>query len=186
MNTLQRCLFALVCLLIACSAVVQAGSSRPALWIEVKDEHGELTTIAVTREIAAAMLEADKDGSMHLNKHGHSELITKQMLRDVLDGTRETVHATDPDNGSEVTLYMKDIDLPGHAGTGGSVVLETYKNGERTFRMKLGEMEFEAGGKDDNNVTIGWKGLLPFLSRVGGAVYVNNDTDGSEVWLFMD
>lgn len=185
MNPLQRSLFALACLFIACSAA-QAGSSRAALWIELKNEHGELTTIAVTRGIAVAMLEADKDGSMHLNKHGDSELITKQMLRDVLDGTRETVHATDPDNGSEVTLYMKDIDPPGHAGTAGSVVLETYKNGERTFRMKLGEMEFEAGGKDDNTVTIGWKGLLPFLSRVGGAVYVNNDRDGSEVWLFMD
>jgi hypothetical protein len=185
MNSLQRCLLAIACLLIACSAV-QAGSSRPALWIEVKNENGEFTTIAVTREIAVALLEADKDGSMHLNKHGHSELITKQMLRDVLDGTRETVRATDPDNGSEVTLYMKDIDPPRHAGTEGSVVLETYKNGERTFRMKLGEMEFESGGRDDNTVTIGWKGLLPFLGRVGGAVYVNNDRDSSEVWLFMD
>jgi len=185
MNILQRCLLAFACLLIASSAS-QAGSSRPALWIEVTNENGELTKIAVTREIAVAMLEADKDGSMHLNKHGNNELITKQMLRDVLDGTRETVHATDPDNGSEVTLYMKDIDPPRHAGTEGSVVLETYKNGERTFRMKLGEMEFEAGGKDDNTVTIGWKGLLPFLSKVGGTVYVNNDRDGSEVWLFMD
>jgi hypothetical protein len=168
------------------AAASLAGNSRPALWIEVKNEEKGLTRIAVTREIAVALVEADDDDSIHVDRHGKGNLITKQMISDVLDGTRDIVRAKDPDDGSEVTLYLKDIDLPRHAGGSGSMVLETYKNGERTFRMKLGEFELEAGGKDDSGIAFGWKRLLPFLSKAGGAVYVNNEREDSEVWVFMD
>jgi hypothetical protein len=184
MNNVQRCLIVAGALLLPAAASL-AGNSRPALWIEVKNEEKGLTRIAVTREIAVALIEADDD-SMHVDKHGKGDLITKQMISDVLDGTREIVRAKDPDDGSEVALYLKDIDLPRHAGGSGSMVLETYKNGERTFRMKLGEFEIEAGGKDENSAAFGWKRLLPFLSKAGGAVYVNNEREDSEVWLFMD
>jgi hypothetical protein len=185
MNNLQR--FSIVAgALVLSAAASLAGNSRPALWIEVKNEEKGLTRIAVTREIAVALVEADDDDSIHVDRHGKGNLITKQMISDVLDGTRDIVRAKDPDDGSEVTLYLKDIDLPRHAGGSGSMVLETYKNGERTFRMKLGEFELEAGGKDDSGIAFGWKRLLPFLSKAGGAVYVNNEREDSEVWVFMD
>lgn len=185
MNNLQRLLLVAGTVLLY-AATSPAGNSRTALWIELKDHDDGLTKIAVTREIAVALLEADKESSMHFNHHGHNDPITKQMIRDVLDGTRDVVHAQDPDNGSEATLYLKDIDLPRHAGGKGSMVLETYKNGERTFRMKLGEIEIEGGDKDDNNISFSWKRLLPFLSKTGGAVYVSDEREGSEVWVFMD
>ena len=108
------------------------------------------------------------------------------MIRDVLDGTRDIARAEDPDNGSEVTLYLKDLDLPRHAGGKGSIVMETYKNGERTFRLRLGDVEIETGDKGDNDIAFNWKRLLPFLSKTGGAVYINNEREDSEVWVFVD
>jgi hypothetical protein len=185
MNNLQRFLIIATSILLG-AAASSAGNSRSALWIEVKSDDQGMTRIAVTREIAVAMVEADKDGSLHFHNHGHSDLITKQMIRDVLDGTRDIARAEDPDNGSEVTLYLKDLDLPRHAGGKGSIVMETYKNGERTFRLRLGDVEIETGDKGDNDIAFNWKRLLPFLSKTGGAVYINNEREDSEVWVFVD
>lgn len=185
MNNLQRFLIVATSVLLGAAAST-AGNSRSALWIEVKSENQGMTRIAVTREIAVALVEADKDGSLHFRNHGHSDLITKQMIRDVLDGTRDIARAKDPDNGSEVTLYLKDLDLPRHAGGKGSIVMETYKDGERTFRMRLGEVEIETGDKDDTDIVFNWRRLLPFLSKAGGAVYIDNERENSEVWVYVD
>ena len=36
------------------------------------------------------------------------------------------------------------------------------------------------------NVSFGWKALLPFLAKVGGAVYINDQQDNTEVWLYVE
>ena len=185
MNHLQRMLIvAGTSILYAASA--PAGNSKDVLWIELKSHDEGRTKIAVTTEIAEAFLNADKEGSVHINAHNHKDLITKEMIRDVLEGRRDEVLAEDPDNGSTARLYLGDLRLPRHEGSRGSIVMETYKNGSRTFRMKLGEFEISEGDKDDNNVEFSWKRLLPFLTKTGGALYINNEREDTEVWVFMD
>jgi len=55
--------------------------------------------------------------------------------------------------------------------------------------MKLGEFELEAGGRDDSGICVSaGSGAAPVLSqqKAAGAVYVNNEREDSEVWVFMD
>ncbi len=50
--------------------------------------------------------------------------------------------------------------------------------------MKLGEVEISNG--DGDVFGLSWKRLLPFLNRVGGAVYLVDSGDETEVWLYLD
>jgi len=160
-----------------------------ALWIQVKEKGERKTTIAMTEAIARQLLLADET-NVHFSKNGKKDLITREMLRSVLDGREESVEARD-DQGSEAKLYMADLEVPGHRGTKGKLVLETYKSGSRTFRIALPEIEIEAsdeedGGTDSIEMTIGWKGLLPFLAKEGGAIYIKSDEDENEVWVYVE
>jgi len=177
-------------LLFICFSVLPASLPREkALWIEVKDKGDHKTTIAMTEFIARQLLESDEN-KVHLAKKGKKDLITREMLRSVLDGREESVGAQDED-GSEVNLFMADLKVPGQKGEKGKLVLETYKSGSRTFRIALPEIEIEAsdeqtGGTGSIETSIGWKGLLPFLAKEGGAIYVNTDKDETEVWLYVE
>jgi hypothetical protein len=173
-----------------CSSVTPAfPRGERALWIEVKEKGEHKTTIAMTEAIARQLLEADET-KVHFSKDGKKDLITREMLRSVLDGREESVVAKDED-GSEAKLYMADLNVPGHKGAKGKLVLETYKSGSRTFRIALPEIEIEAsdeedGGTDSVEMSIGWKGLLPFLAKEGGAIYINSDKDENEVWVYVE
>jgi hypothetical protein len=185
MNNTQRLLIVAASTLFY-AAASPAANSRQVLWIETKSQDEGRVKIAVTREIADAVLEADNEGSMHWSSHDHKNLITKEMVRDVLDGTKDVAEAEDSENGSTAKIYLGNVDLPRHDGGKGSVVFETYKNGERTFRMKLGEIEIEGSEKGEMGVAFSWKRLLPFLKKTGGAVYISNEREDSEIWLFLD
>ena len=80
-------LFMLVAgLLFICSSVLSASPPREkALWIEVKDKGDHKSTIAMTEHIARQLLESDET-KVHLAKKGNKDLITREMLRLVLDG----------------------------------------------------------------------------------------------------
>jgi hypothetical protein len=150
-------------LLFICSSVLLAALPREkALWIEVKERGGHRTTIAMTEPIARLLLESDETKVCPVKK-GRQDLITREMLRSVLDGREESVEARDED-GSEAKLYMDDLKVPGTRGGNGKLVLETYKSGSRTFRLALPEIEIEASDEEDGGTanietTIGWKGL---------------------------
>ena len=159
------------------------------LWIEVKEKGDHKTTIAVTEPIARQLLESDET-KVHLAKKGNKDLITREMLRLVLDGQEESVEARNED-GSEVKLFMADLKVPGHKGAKGKLVLETYKSGSRTFRIALPEIELEASDEEDGGTgrietSIGWKALLPFLAKEGGAIYIDTYEDETEVWLYVE
>lgn len=177
-------------LLFICSSVLPASPpGEKALWIEVKEKGDHKTTIAMTELIARQLLEADET-NVHFAKKGKKDLITREMLRSVLDGQEESVEARDED-GSQVKLFMADLRVPGHKGAKGKLVLETYKSGSRTFRIALPEIEIEASDEEDGGtgsieMTIGWKGLLPFLAKEGGAIYIDSDKDDTEVWLYVE
>lgn len=180
-------------LLFICSGLLYAlPHGERALWIEVKENGEPKTTIAVTEAIAREFLESDAKETPFgkKGKNGKDELITKEMVRSVLDGTEESVEARD-DNGSEAKLYMSDLNIPDHRRGTDKLVLETYKSGTRTFRLALPGIEMESadgenGGTDVIDMRIGWKGLLPFLAKEGGAIYISTAKDDTEVWLYVD
>jgi hypothetical protein len=177
-------------LLFICSSLLLASThGEKALWIEVKEKGEHTTTIAMTELIARQLLESDET-KVHFAKKGKKDLITREMLRSVLDGREESVEARDED-GSEVKLSMADLNVPAHKEGKGKLVLETYKSGSRTFRIALPEIEIEAsdeehGGTGSIETSIGWKALLPFLAKEGGAIYINTDKDETEVWLYVE
>lgn len=177
-------------LLFICSSFLLASLPRErALWIEVKEKGEHKTTIAMTELIARQIIESDET-KVHLAKKGRDELLTREMLRSVLDGEEESVEVRD-ESGSEVKLYMADLKVPGNKGGKGKLVLETYKSGTRTFRIALPEIEIEASDEEDGGTanietSIGWKGLLPFLAKDGGAIYINTDKDETEVWVYVE
>jgi hypothetical protein len=155
----------------------------------MKEKGEHKTTIAVTEAVARQLLESDGKDTPFV-KNGKNELITREMLRSVLDGREESVVARDED-GSEAKLYMADLSVPEHGERTAKLVLETYKSGSRTFRLALPEIEMEAtaaenGGTGIIDMRLGWKGLLPFLAKEGGAIYINSVTDDTEVWLYVD
>jgi hypothetical protein len=177
-------------LFVICSSVLRASSpGERALWIEVKEKGDHKTTIAMTKSIARRLLESDET-KVHFATKGKKDLITRDMLGSVLDGREESVEARDED-GSEAKLYMADLKVPGHKGGKEKLVFETYKSGSRTFRIALPEIELEAsdeenGGTGSIETSIGWKALLPFLAKEGGAIYINTEKEETEVWLYVE
>jgi hypothetical protein len=161
--------------------------AEKALWIEVKEDGKRTATIAMTEGIARKFLET-KEMNVNFTEKGRHDLITRDMLHSVLNGQKRSVTAHD-ENGSEAVVSLKSLTIPGERSGNNHLVLETYKSGNRTFRMVLPELEFEqAGDKGDEYVKVNfsWKALLPFLEDVGGAVYINDQDDDTEVWIFVD
>jgi hypothetical protein len=176
---------------VAFSGVLQAypHHSEKALWVETK-EYGKLkTSLVVTENIARMVLES-KDTKVQFSGKEKKELITKKMLRAVLDGSEKSISAKDPDRDEEVTIYMKDLDVPGQESGKGSLVLQTYKAGKKTFSITLPDITVESKGDDESDDLIthsfGWKALLPFLAKSGGALYVKDENDDSELWIFVE
>lgn len=157
-----------------------------ALWITVREADGDVTTIAITEEIARAVMEADKDHDcIHQGKDG---LVTREMIGAVLDGREESVdvHA---DDGGSATVFMKELTLPGNGGTG-SLVMESWKEGKRVMHLALPVMELNIGddGASEGSAefSLDLRNLAPFLATSGGGVYIDNRRDGTEFWLYVD
>ncbi len=168
-----------------------ASASPPderALWIKVNENENHTTTIAVTEMLARHLLESGEPGK-HFLMDDEEDILTKEMLRSVLDGEEDCVKVRD-DDGAEIEVYMDDLNVPGHKRGDGKLILETYKEGVRTFRLSLPEIELEACDDADCETGImethfGWRGLLPFLAGEGGAVYIDSDEDKTEVWVYL-
>ena len=172
------------------AGVLSASTPRrqKALWIEAT-ENGELkTTIAVTEEIARLFLES-KEVTFNSSEKGKDDLITKQMLLSVLNGEEEMVKASDK-NG-EAKVYMKKLDVPSKGGDNSRLVIETYESGDRKFRIALPEVEIEHDAAEGNShsyvgLMLGWRALLPFLAKEGGAVYIHDHQKDTEVWIYTE
>ena len=110
--------------------------SERALWIETKEEGRLKTTLAITENIARMVVES-KDKRINFSKKGKDNLITKKMVRKVLDGDEKSITVKDPDHDQVVTIYMRDLDVPGKEGRNNRLVLETYKDGKKSFSIAL-------------------------------------------------
>ena len=184
----RRRLFPVAGLLLFGATVLFAFSREErALWIEVREEGGGKTTIAMTERIARQLLESDEVKG-HFAKKGGKDLITRDMLRSVLDGDEASIEVQDED-GSEITLHMDGLKVPSPDGRRGKLVLETYKAGSRTLRIGIPDVEIEASDEEEGGfieMSLGWKGLLPFLAEEGGAIYINNEKDDTQVWVYFE
>ena len=173
--------------MLICSAMLWSScGAQKALWIEVKENDGQ-KTIAVTEGIARKLLDT-KEMNVNFSKKGKEDLVTREMLRDVLDGRKRSVTAHG-DHGSEVTVSLKSISIPGEKSGNDRLVLETYKSGNRTFHIALPELEIETAddkGEVSMHGDFDWKEWLPFLAKEGGGVYFKDHDDDTEIWLYVE
>ncbi len=167
----------LPCVLISCSG-------QRALWIDVRDKD-EHKTIAVTEAIARKAIEV---ANVEFAGRNNRDLVTREVLLSVLDGRERTRTARDA-VGNEAVVYMKRLDTPGKNGGNNNLVLETYKSGRQTFRFALPNLDMSFDG-ESNSVSVSgkldWKSWLPFLAKEGGAVYLKDHSDETEIWLYVD
>jgi len=170
------------------AATAYAAKPR-ALWIEVDKQSKGKTTIAVTEDVARAILESEsKDLRFSKHKGNSDELITKQMLLDVLNGDRESIKVRDEDEEATIHIYMSDLDVPRHSSGSGHIVLETFKDGRQSLRISLGDVDIEKSDEDGNSASfhLDWVKCVPFLKHDGGAVYINNEDEDTQVWLYVE
>lgn len=164
--------------------VLLSCSGQRALWVDVKEDN-ERKTIAVTEAIARKALQGESVRFAGKNKE---DLVTNELLLSVLDG-RERSRTVRDREGNEAIVYMKRLDPPGKNGGKNDLVLETYKNGRQTFRFALPNLDISLGGERDDISLSGkleWKSWLPFLAKEGGAVYLRDHSDETEIWLYVD
>jgi len=177
-------------LLFLCSGFLLASQphSEKALWIELKEGGNQQITIAITEGIVRQLLESEET-KVNFSEKGKRELITREMLEAVVEGRQESAEVCDPQDGSEAKIYMEDLNVPGKGDGNDRVVLATYKSGTETFRIALPEIEMESHDESSNDfvrINFGWKGLLPFLAKEGGAVYIGDGKDDTEVWIYVE
>lgn len=164
--------------------------AEEALWAEIR-EHGKLkTTIAVTQGIARQLIKS-KNAKVNFSGKGKKDIVTKEMIRSVLDGKEKSVVARDEEHNQEIKLFMNILDVPGKAGGNERLVLETYKAGKKKFSIGLPDVEVEGSDDSDESddmvrMSFGWKGVLPFLAKSGGALYVQEHKEDTEVWIYVE
>lgn len=174
-------------MLLVCSGILWSSCrAERGLWIEVK-ENGTQKTIAVTEAIARKLLDT-KETKVRFTEKGKQELVTREILQGVLDG-RERSRTVHDDHGSEITLSMKPLSIPGERSGNNRLVLKTYKSGKQTFRIALPELNIDLAD-DESKVSVhadvDWKEWLPFLAKAGGAVYFKDHDDDTEVWIYVE
>lgn len=174
----------LQCVLLSSGLLCMSCGSERALWIETRENGERKMTLAMTEGIARQLLDSKKT---EFTSGGKGGLITRDMLQKVLDGRAKSLTSHDG-NGCEAIVYAKPLRNPGNKGNN-RLVLETYKTGKQVFRIALPDLEMEEADKESSEfmkIDIGWKSLLPFLAESGGAVYLRDQEDDTEIWLYVE
>ena len=161
-----------------------------ALWVEIREQGKLKTTIAVTEGIARQLIKS-KNAKVNFSGKGKKDIVTKEMIRSVLDGKEKSVMARDEEHDQGIKLFMNILDVPGKAGGNERLVLETYKAGKKKFSIGLPDVEVEESDETDESdemvkMSFGWKGVLPFLAKSGGALYVHEHNEDTEVWIYVE
>lgn len=169
---------------------VAPARSGKALWIEFRENGTRTATIAVTERLAREFLNS-RDLNLHISQREKKDLLTREMLLAVLDGDQNDVETSDPETGTTARVYLQELNSPARGDGTDRLVLETYKAGARKFRIALPDVELEQADDEGESTELvktclGWKELLPFLAKNGGAVYVESVKDDTEVWVYVE
>lgn len=173
--------------LISSVAFGASGTTKNALWIEVREYGDRQTVIAITKDIAAFLVEAE-DRDVCFSRRHNKELVTKDMLRAVLSGRQESIEVHDAAESTDISISMKPLEVPSSIGRNQKLILETRKGNKKTFKISIPDIEIEAADDEENSVelSLGWRALLPFITEKGGAVYVKDVEEDTEVWAYVD
>jgi hypothetical protein len=167
-----------------------SSSEEEVLWVEVTSEGSPEATIALSIDAAEQVLLEGKD-ELFTGKEGKKGKEVEKMLVDVLEGRIEEGEVTDLEDGSTIRAYKKILEVPGETrGGGDDAVLEIYKDGKRTFSIRIPDVTVETSSDDGDVIVeshVGWKQLLPFLAEKGGVVYIRSQgKEDTEIWLYVD
>jgi len=182
----------LTSLLLSVLLGAQAFSSteEEVLWVVVENEDSPQATIALSIDAAEQVLLEGKD-ELFTGKDGKIEKEVEEMLVDVLEGRIDEGEITDPEDGTTIRAHIQMLEVPGETRGGtNDAVLEIYKDGKRTFSIRIPDVTVETSSDDGDVIVeshVGWKQLLPFLAEKGGVVYIRSQgKEDTEIWLYVD
>jgi hypothetical protein len=190
--TIRRTGSLLTSVLLSVLLGAQAFSSNEeeVLWVEVENENSPQATIAISIDAAEQVLLEGKD-ELFTGKREKKDKEVEEMLVDVLQDRIEEGEVTDLEDGSTIRAYKRMLEVPGETrGGGDDAVLEIYKDGKRTFSIRIPDVTVETSSDDGDVIVeshVGWKQLLPFLAEKGGVVYIRSQgKEDTEIWLYVD
>ena len=183
MKTVLMLLIAAV--LAAPSATAVASKKERVLWIETREQGRAKASIAVSVSLAKSLLNESDDSPID------RDLITREMIDDVLSGREESVETTDAETGQSARLWLGFLEVESRTGDdSGDLVVEVFKKGKRSFTLRLPyAREPEASADDDPDIsrmTFGWNTLMPFMAETKGVVYLKSLDEDTEFWMYVD
>jgi len=183
---MKTVLMAILAVALAVSSTAAGLSKKErVLWIETREEGTPKATIAVSINLAKHLLEESDDSPID------RDLITRQMIEDVLSGREESVETTDPETGQSARMWLGLLEVKSRTGDdAGDLVVEVFKKGKRSFTLRLPYAEDPDAREDDDpdidRMTFGWNSLMPFMAETKGVVYVISHDDDTEFWMYVD
>jgi len=167
------------------SAASAVSKKERVLWIETREDGTLKATIAISVGLAKHLLEESDDSPID------RDLITREMIEDVLSGREESVEATDPKTGESARLWLGLLEVTSRTGDdAGDLVVEVFKKGKRSFTLRLPYAEEPRAEEEDDpdidRMTFGWNSLMPFMAETKGVVYVKSQDEDTEFWMYVD
>lgn len=167
------------------SASAPLSKKERVLWIETREEGTLKASIAVSVTLAKYLLEESDDSPID------RDLITREMIEDVLSGREESIQTTDPETGQSARLWLGLLEVTARTGEdSGDLVIEVFKKGKRSFTMRLPYSDEPEPQDDDDpdidRLTFGWNSLMPFMAKTKGVVYVKSLEEDTEFWMYVD
>ena len=186
---MKRILMIILVAALAVPAALGAGAkSEEVLWIEVREDGALKASIGVSVALAKHLLEDDKNAD---DDPIDRDLITREMIDDVLSGRKKSVESKDPSTGKFARLWVGTLEVEAAEGDDeGDLVIEVFKKGKRSFSLRLPagreSEEREDDESDITRMTFGWDSLVPFMAETKGVVYVKDHDDDTEFWMYVD
>jgi hypothetical protein len=186
---MKRALVVLLAVVIAAPAALGTFSKKEkVLWIETREDGTLKASIAVSMALAKHLMDENRDSK---ESPIDRNLITREMVDDVLSGRKESVETKDPKTGESARLWLGTLEIESAAGDDeGDLVIEVFKKGKRSFTLRLPfareSEEREDDDPDITRMTFGWNSLMPFMAETKGVVYVKDHDDDTEFWMYVD
>lgn len=186
---MNRTLVAVLAMLLVVPASLEAYSKKEkVLWMKIREEGQVKASIAISVTLAKHLLDEERksDGDPI-----DRDLITREMIDDVLSGRKESVESMDPKTGKSARLWIGSLEIESAEGDDeGDLVIEVFKKGKRSFTLRLPFAEDpEERDEDDPDITrmtFGWNSLMPFMAAAKGVIYVKDHDDETEFWMYVD